>query len=625
MRAALAFLAIAALSSACIEPPVTAPEAAPVCERDSDCNAAEGEVCRDDICWGDPPEQAYAAVLIPPEDRPDLVRTELPALHIAADGSIGTVAFGEPVAIEGRVDLACGPDKDEADCEAATRALSVQVSVSRASQIPGLAPVTATALSQSEADGSGASFSVRLAPGPADSSYEVTLVPLTQAGLNSGAAGAGTAYVAPPARFSLDLVAADEDLRWSLGDPGQLRTVRGRLVDAVGEPVADMHVFATVGDVPLTVSARSSSLALTDSDGSFTLRIPRTAPQDERIDLVVEPPTPGDAPTLRILEVDVAAPDELDGDEDVVDIGSFAMPSYGEPQSFTVPVLGIDSGGARVAIAQADVFFETELETADERIKARFSTRTYTDGEGNATVRLIPGSEVENRRYLVRVLAPTGEHATIPFLFREVGATRGGVLESIELERRALVTGTVLTAQGEPAARATITASLSPQLRLELEPGLRSALELLPQPQVSADPNGSFSVWLDDHLVPDRPVAYDLSVRPVPESQQPQWTATEVGPPSEIDWSEEGTHRLGEIVLPEPSYAQATIVDPAGAPVPGAKLGIYALSDEVHSACALAIADTEEDADTACRIPPTYIGPFPSDEAGVVTVILPDP
>ena len=75
----------------------------PACKVDSDCNGA-GEVCQQNMCWGDPPMGTFAATLGPPSASTDVVQTEIPALTIPSDGWLGDVVLEAPVTLSGRVD-----------------------------------------------------------------------------------------------------------------------------------------------------------------------------------------------------------------------------------------------------------------------------------------------------------------------------------------------------------------------------------------------------------------------------------------------------------------------------------------------------------------------------------------
>lgn len=617
-------LAAGALAGGCIEPPVTAPEARTMCQQDSDCDVAAGEQCHDGVCWGDPPAQPYAAVLIPPAERSDMIRTELPLLQIAQSGEIGALAFAKPVTFSGRVVLACKESAPDAPCDP-ERSIAAQIFVTPPARIPGVVPDAISAMSQAGAAAGSPSFVLHLPPGQPGEEYGISVVPIDQA---TDDPRSSAAFLAPPARFTSEAVAERRDLVWALGDPAALHIVRGQVVDAVGDPVGDMRVFAIASGVPMELAARSSSVDVTAADGVFTLRIPQSALDRDVIDLVIEPRAAGSAPTLRVRSVLVPAP-SLDAGE-IVEVGSFRMPSHGELQPFTVPVRGIDGGGNEVPIAQAEVAITTYLETvapcpsllppASTCIEATFSALAYTDDGGNVTLSLIPGSGLQNRRYVARVTPPPrSEHGAIHGLELDVGSTQGGVLEAIRLEHRTAVTGSVVTAEGEPAAGTVVSAALSLAYRWSLEPAVRSTVEVLQLPQQAADASGEFVLWLDSHLQ-GAPARYDLELRPaellLPQASWPNIDLTaRAGDSATLD--------LGVLTLPRASYARATLVGPGGAPVAGAKIGLYAIPAD-QTPCEQALWP-ENDDPGGCVVPPAYLGPFPSESDGSVMLVLPDP
>jgi hypothetical protein len=614
MRPLRYFLFVILLSSGCIEAPVASPMQRSMCESNSDCDVSAGEVCYQAICWGDPPAQPYAAVLIPPEGRTDLIRTELPLLSIASDGTLDKLAFAKPVTVEGRVVVACKESTPEAPCDP-ERSIAAQIYVTRPSRIPGAPPYVTTVPSVAGAEAGSPSFVLRLPPGQAGETYDVTVVPLDQ---TEDGDEAGAAYQAPPARFTIEATEDRKELVWALGDPTALRTVRGRVIDAVGEAVTGMRVFAIARGIPMELAARNSSLGITDETGAFTMRIPQSALDRDIIDLVIAPRDPGAAPTLRVRELLVPEPTLTE--DDAVDVGSFRMPSYGELQSFTVPVVGIDSGGNKVPIAQAEVGITTYLEAVDPRIEATFSAQAYTGDDGNVTLALIPGSGVENRRYVARVVAPAGsQHASIHALELDVGSTQGGVLEAIRLGSRTVITGTILTAEGEPAAGTVVTSDLSLAFRWSLEPAPRSTVDLLQQPQVVANQSGDFLLWLDGHLL-DMPARYDLEIRPA-DPLLPQWTWRNVDPTQRE--RDADPVDLGRLVLPAAAYARGDVVGPDSLPVAGAKVGLYAISQD-QTLCETADWPSGSDSQD-CVVPPAYLGPFPSRDDGSVMLVLPDP
>ncbi|WP_428262449.1 hypothetical protein [Haliangium sp.] len=612
---ALVFL----LSAGCIERPPPTPSDEGMCKVDDECNVEAGEICVSGTCWGNPPSQPHAAILVPPSERSDLVLTEIALLDVPTDGQLSELRFAAPFELTGRVVLACEPDADTTEC-APGRSIAAQIHVSRPSLIPGRPAVTATATSLAGLDAGQASFSMLLPPAQPGVSYQVTVIPSATA--DSERVAATPLALAPPMSMSLEPSALTGAVEWVLGDDADLLTVKGQVVDAVGDPVPGMRVFAIAEGVPMELAARSSSVGLTDDAGQFLLRIPQDVIDGGGIDLVTMPEEAGTAPTLRIREVQI--PELGDGDEIPI-LDKVQMPSHGQIQPFTLPVIGIDSGGDQVAIAGAEVTLTAVLETSTLNTEASFTARAYTDENGNATLALIPGSAVANRLYMARVLPPVdAEHAALYDAPIEIGAgvgvAAGGVLAPVALERRVALTGTMYSADGAYATGTTVTASLSLGFRWSLAFAERSTVAPLPRPQTVVDQNGRFLLFLDPQLL-GLAVSYDLEAQPS-DPLLPHWTWPEITPTPAADVAAAAhTVDLGDLTLPAPAYARGTVLSSDGTAVAGATVRLYALAED-QAAC----FDSDwpgESQGSDCQVPPTYRGSFRSDADGAVILALP--
>ena len=608
-------LIFALILAGCIAPSAPAEEVGPMCLTDVDCDMASGEICDEGLCWGNPPAQAYAALLIPPADEGEqqssLVPTELPRLEIAADGTIRDLAFVAPITLRGRVVLPCGEGEIQPACETA-RSIGAQILVKRPSRIPGGPPYILRVDSQVGVEHGSSSFVLRLPPSEPGGRYEVTIVPSHQTDPGSGLV---PAEVAPPLRFELEPTRDQDGLLWIVGDPAQHVVLEGRVVDAVGMGIPDRRVFALPNADTLAVAERRSSLSTTDGDGIFTLRVPRDVLTAGGIDLVVEPMVAGTAPVLRVSNVPLPESALLDG---VVELTPLKMPTYGELRTFTLPVRGIDGGGGVVPIPAAEVRIKTLLYGDDPSIEATFTNLKFTDNGGDAQIELIPGSEVENRRYLVHVLPPADtEHVSLYEHEIDIGSTQGGVLAPVILDRRVPVTGTLLTAQGEPAVGTTVAATLSVGFRWSLDHALRQQADALQLPKDVTDQSGGFVMWLEESLL-GVPAAYDLGMQPT-DRLAPPWVLREIDT-SQRDQS--GTVHLGTTTFPRAAHVRGVVLSPAKEPVAGAEVRLYELAED-QTLCTTTDWPGERGAE--CLVPPRYQGPTRSGEGGKVTLVLPDP
>ena len=136
MRAAQPYLAFA-LCAGCLSVPAGKQ---PQCTTDSDCDTSVGEVCEQGACWGGPPTGQFAAIVVPPNSRPDLISVEIPQQTLATDGDLGNVALGNAVTLSGRVEAFC---QQPVMCTNMT--IAATVTVSRPSRFAGGPGFTAVA------------------------------------------------------------------------------------------------------------------------------------------------------------------------------------------------------------------------------------------------------------------------------------------------------------------------------------------------------------------------------------------------------------------------------------------------------------------------------------------------
>lgn len=605
----------AVILAGCIAPSTPVAGSGPMCLADVDCDMANGEICDEGQCWGNPPAQAYAALLIPPASeggQPSaLVPTELSRLEIAADGTIRDLAFVAPITLRGRVVLPCGEGQIQPACETA-RSIEAQIQVKRPSRIPGGPPYILRVNSQVGVEHGASSFVLRLPSSEPGERYEVTILPSYKADPGSGLV---PAEVAPPLRFEIEPTWDQEGLLWIVGDPAQHIVFEGRVVDAVGMGIPGRRVFALPNADMLTVAERQSSVSTTDRDGTFTLRVPRNVLAAGGIDLVVEPMMTGTAPVLRVSNVPLPEPALLDG---IIELAPVKMPTYGELRTFTLPIRGIDGGGGLVPIPAAEIYITTLLYGDDPSIEAIFTNQKFTDNGGDAQIELIPGSEVENRRYIVHVTPPADtEHVSLYEHEIDIGSTQGGVLAPIILDRSVPVTGTLRTAQGEPAVGTAVTATLSVGFRWSLDHALRVQADALQLPKDVTDQSGGFVLWLEESLL-GTPATYDLSMQPT-DRLTPPWILREIDT-SQRDQS--GSVHLGTTTLPRAAYVRGVVLSPAKEPVADAEVRLYELAED-QTLCAT--TDWPGERGVECLVPAQYQGPTRSSTDGRVTLVLPDP
>lgn len=618
MRSSLA-IAAALLASACIDS--VDDGNADMCDETADCDVEAGEVCDDGVCWGDPPEGvSFAAVLVPPDDRTDLPVAAIQTLSIAEDGTIVGLDFPPAVQVSGRVLLACPPiemDPDPVyDC-GPERSVGAQITIEGVSPFVG-GPVLSRTIAAAGALGPGeVAFSFLLPRDPA-AEYRITITPDDTAGGATMAPG----EIAPPRQLT---ITADDDRQvdWVLGDPDELKTIRGCVENVVGDgaPYAGMHVQALGRWSQLSPVTRASSRSYTDEAGCFTLRVP--IKMLDEFDIVVQPAPGAVLPTLQLRGEFVRDPIEGELVEHIIE-PALVMPSAPAPTSFRLPVEALGSAGGQepvpgAAVKLTTVFPLPDTETRD--VEVTFTAEAVTsaleaDEPGVAELELYPGSE-ENRVYAVQVVPPPDSQFQSAFAL-EVPVGVGGegqVLQPVALNRRAALTGMALTSVGEPLESAPVEASASSSLKLSVESAeVGAILDQLQFPSATTDEGGSFLVWVDRELA-GQVATYDIDVRPAPfSSEAPSWTFEDIAVPAEGESVD-----LGHLVLPEASYARGIVRDRRGQPVAGAELRLYQLGAADYCTRVLEIGDAD------CEPPAHLRGIWASDESGTVKVVLPDP
>jgi hypothetical protein len=608
----LIVLAAAALAAGCLDD--VGPDeggVAVMCELQEDCNTAAGEVCDEGVCWGNPPASTrLAAIVIPPEDRPELATREIAELVIARDGSTGDLELGVAVRISGRVVLACEGLIADLPCGRDT-SIPARIQITRPSTIPGGPRFSRTITARGSAVPGEEAFSMRLPPvAEGEPPYEVTIRPAEPEGDSEPERALEAA--APPLRTTLAPTEDDKQLEWVLGEPADHAELVGLIVDAAGRGIADQRVYA-VGRWPGGAEdERISTTTTTSATGAFRILVP--AEVEGPVALVSRPPPGEVAPRITVRGVELpglGSPELLEPFE----VGEIVMPSYPAPARFALPIDGNDSGGGKVPVEGAKVTMETVL-ASEVGLEATFSATATTDADGVAELTLIPAGE-HNRPYDTRITtSSSSQHASSRKLEIAVGpGTRESTsyLAAVTLPRRVLVDGEILDADGLPVEAAQVEARISPRLSWTLDAAGRALVAEHRSPTATTDESGRFVLWLDPTLA-DREAIYDLAVVPPARIRVPRWS---------IDGLDIGRDAagvaLGVIELPRGSHARG-MVTAGGEPVPGAEVWLYELGMDADL-CEAVYAPGGE----ACEPPARLRGLWRAGESGSVWLVLPNP
>ena len=587
---------------------------APMCHSTDDCDS--GEVCDEGVCWGNPPSDvAFAAVLVPPPERGDLPLTAVASLSIAGDGTISGLRFPEAIRVHGRVLLACPQDGGgDYDC-GPEQSVGATVLVERAASFPG-GPTLRRTITATAGVGPGQDAFSFLVPKDPSAEIRVTITPDDSAGGEEISPG----ELAPPRQIVL-AADADQAVEWTLGDPADLKAIRGCVQNLLGNGAdyAGMQVSALGRWTELSPLVRASSRSVTDAAGCFALRVP--IKMLDTFDIVVKPPAGAILPTLRLYDEFVRDPSPEDTADHWID--PLVMPSAPSPTTFRLPVEAQGSAGGQVRVPGAAVRFETRFEPPPgelRHIDITFTAEAVTsdaeaDSPGVATVQLYPGSE-QNRIYTVQVVPPPDAQVHSAFGL-QVPVGIGGsaqLLEAVTLGRRVALTGVAVARSGQPVVGAPVTADASSvlQVTLDQEPaGL--IIDQLQFPVATTDQDGGFLVWVDRQLVGES-ASYDIEIQPPAASGAPSWTFEGIAVPSEGDALD-----LGELTLPEASYARGPVRDAAGERVAGAELHLYQLPADDF--CMRLV----EPSGATCNPPAQLRGIWASDADGTIRIVLPDP
>lgn len=570
------------------------------CTQTSDCRTGEGEVCDEGVCWGDPPEGQFAAVLGPPSLYNSVaVTTELPLLALAADGWFRDADGNDPalstaLRVTGQVRTPCPPA-----LEGCVDVLVVPGTLrwSRASRIPGLPDVTLSAAMAGplNAGGSGAGFELYL-PRPVEATtYAVTFTPSTAplgGGLPSPAA------FLPPYRAEVVIDPADgaalvRDFMLPSATSG--RTLSGRISQVGATSLDGWQVRAEAGDgTVLGTFALASNITRTSATGEFTLAIVDD-PDVALVDLVLEPPgasVPGGEdglPRVRLRDHVLTSP-----------LATIALPRIDRIIATPVEVEGTDGSGSVMRVSGASV-----VARLDQQIGGVFLQHQSeaTTAEGVASLQVLLGAADLPLAYEVDVLpGPLSEMASI-YGVDLVVADVVPAPPPIVLPRGTAMVGTVFDETGFGLPGATVTASVSAASLCELSSeDLRVARGLAPV-QAATDANGEFTLFVDPDL-DGTPLSYDITVEPSAGTWAPRWTFQEQAVTTE--------HQ--SLWLPAAAHVRARILDPSAAPAPDTVVTLYELTDDPAPCPVVAFGKSG-------RAVRRAIGT--SDGDGVVRMILP--
>jgi hypothetical protein len=363
----------------------------------------------------------------------------------------------------------------------------------------------------------------------------------------------------------------------------------GRLQSAVQKPPASTFVARLYQG-----GAQVSDAPLTQSDGSFQIRLPAAAAATP-LTLELDPTTAGSSdPWVVSTPLTAGAGKNL---------GAFTLPAYGAVNLFDIVV----SDGV-AALASVAVRAQTQL--ADATVNgASAGTVSYarsgtTDTQGTAALSLLPGSANTPLIYAITAAPQPGNlyaRTCVPMVAATIGGTAGDtagapILETVVVGRRPLLSGTVRSWTGPPVANVTVTATGTP------DPGPGCTTSSAVTATTTTDAAGHFALPLDAGT-------YQLDYDPPSGSAVPR--LTELG----IAVAAPGPD-VHDVTLPAGALLTGTVIGPDMRPVPSATVRFFAkrCSDADPASCF-----------GPSRIPPWLQGRAVTDAGGAFRMVVPAP
>ncbi len=588
-RAALSSALIAVLAGCLDVPSGPAPE----CVKSADCDTANGEVCDDGTCYGNPPDGMYAVVISPPAGRKDLVPRELTMPAIADDGWIHDLALEKPTVFTGRVEAKCilpnGCDRS---------ALATSITITRPSSFKGGPSFKIVADSDASSQAVGPSFEIALPKtGAADQQYVVTVVPTGRA--DEPTSGSMTpAELYPPMRFPL--LAKDNTItRTILLGGANLPAIDGTVLSSVGGGLSRYRVVAMghweVGAAPTEVS----TVDYTAADGKFHIIL--SANLIGPVELVAKPAPSGPAaPTLHMFDVPSNAASQR----------TLLQPaSLGAPVMKTYQVNGIDGSGSITGVRGAQVKVSATVGgPSTGQTFATFTAEGTADDHGSVMLEMLDGSAITSA-YKLQVVPPASSPMGVVFSQPLDYATGRTLL----LPTRIAVRGTVTDVDGKPLKDVSVTARPSLRFTWSFADAPQAFVSTIPAATTLTPATGEFALWVDP-TVDGLWGHYDLAFEPASKARAPSWVESDIEIPRDLSKT---TVSVDEVRLPDAAAIRGTVLDPSGIEVEGAEVKMFRLSTS------LALCSEVLNAPLSCPIPAVLQGRGDSDASGVVRLTLP--
>ena len=584
-------LLLATALAGCLDVPSGPPQE---CTKTSDCDTANGEVCDEGTCYGNPPQGQYAVVISPPSSRKDLVPREMTMPSIASDGWIQDLALEKPSVIKGRIEALCVPP---AACD--RTAIATTITVTRPSSFkggPGFKLVTDT---DDTRDLTGPSFEMALPKtGANDQNYVVTVMPAGRGDEPSGN-GETPAQLYPPVRFSLNAKENSIQKLIQLGG-ANLPTIDGSVLSSVGGGLSHYRVVAMGRWEPGAPLTEVSTVDYTAADGMFHLVLAEglTGP----VELIAKPPTSGTAaPTLHMFDV----PSNTSSQRTLLQPANL-----GAAKTFAFPVKGVDGSGSIAGVRGARVKVSATVGSpATSQTVATFATEGTADDTGNVSITVLDGSGISSL-YKLEVVPPASSNMGVLY---DIPLQLSGAGLPLLLPTRIALRGKVLDHEGQPLEGVSVTARPSLRFTWSFDDGPQAFVSSIPASTTLTPETGEFALWVDP-TIDGLWGHYDLAFDPASKARAPSWVTNDIEIPRD---SSQTTVSIDEIRLPDAAAIRGTVLDPSGVEVEAAEVKIFRLSTGG------ALCSEVLNPPLSCPIPAVLQGRGASDTAGIVRLTLP--
>jgi hypothetical protein len=532
------------LLPACIAVPE---EQAPMCATTSDCDHANGEICDDGVCWGNPPAGTFSAIVTPPPSRTNLSPRELQDVAINLDGWIDQLQLEKPLTY--RASLIC---QAPIMCDPS---MATTITVTRPSTFPG-GPGFRTSVKTKGTE----PFTIAVPP-PHDvydlaATYTITIVP---DGRDEMGSTATPAQLLPPLRTQLTIDGNVIGKVIELGGMG-LPTISGVIKNEAGTPQPNYRVVAIGRWDYTSTPTEVSTVDFTGTDGTFQIQLSGGLVQE--VELVAIPKVQTVRPTLH-YKANIAQT----GLQNL----TLQWPTgIGVPQPLEVPVKAVEGNGEVKPARGARVIISSRAEMPNG--EATYVAEATTNDQGRATLSILDGAAfTAGDGYRISIVS--GANSTAGVMYDQPFSIVQPIPEK-QLKTRVALRG-IVQLEGKPIKDMSVTARPSLKFLWSLEEGPQEFVSAIP-PSVSVTPDsGEFVVWVDPFLG-DIWGNYDLVFEAASGSLAPNLVKPYIEIPRITNQT---TVPLGVYNLATPAYVRSVIVDDRGNPLDGAELKLYKTED----------------------------------------------